>query len=439
MKMVDLTQNPRIAVYLDMVTQLARTRDLGTLLEVYKNAIEQTDGHRPYAHLGTAKLPPGHYRVLRAVDGARMERVARSDLDIDQAAAEVHTTGLLSELVRTPAPKLIIGLDCPDDPVLGDYFVGMRSLMLAPMFFRGNPGDWLVVCHPEPEAFTELDLERSMIGANMLASYINNLMLNRELVEAQAYIEQEVRQIEEIQRSLLPSELPAIPGVSLCAHYETFDRAGGDYYSFLPLNLRGEPVKPDTPWAIIIADASGHGPSAAVVTAMLHSLLHSYDKGATRPRDFIEHINANLQSERLRHSFVTAFFGVYHPHERLLRYVRAGHDPPLLMQPGNPAQMRRLDQVNGFPLGVASKVGSDEAVVALEPGQSLVFYTDGITDSFSPMGERFTVEGIEKALHHCDGSPGCVVAYVRAALLQHEAGRRAQDDQTIVAMRVEGE
>ena len=439
MKVVDLDQNPRIAVYLDMVTKLARTRDLGALLEVYKNAIEQTDGHRPYAHLGTAKLPHGHYRVLRAVGNDRAERVERTDLDIDQAAAAVHTTGILSDLVRTPVPKLIYNLDYPNDPVMGDFFAGLRSMMLVPMFFRGNPGDWLVVLHPEPEGFTETDIERSMVGANMLASYINNLMLNRRLVEAQSYIEQEVRQIEEIQRSLLPSELPAIPGVSLCTHYETFDRAGGDYYSFVPLKPRKEPIQPDTPWGIIIADASGHGPSAAVVTAMLHSLLHSYDKGATRPRDFIEHINRNLQTERLRHSFVTAFFGVYHPQDRCLRYVRAGHDPPILMRPGNPAQMRRLDKVNGFPLGVTDKVDSDEAVLELQPGQSLVFYTDGVTDAFNPAGERFKVEGIEQALVHCDGSPDCVVAYIRSALLQHEAGRRAHDDQTIVAMRVEAE
>lgn len=437
MKQIELESNPRIAVYLDMVKKLANTRELDTLLDVYISALSQTDGHRPYLHLGTAGLPPGHYRILRGIDHDRQERFVRTDLAADQFAAPVHATGLLSDLVRTPQPKLIHELHWPEDPVLGDYFARTGSLMLVPMFFRGDPGDWLVVSEATPHGLTEVDVERSMVGGNMLASYIDNLQLTTELMEAKSYIDQEVRQIEEIQRSLLPRELPDIPGVSLDTHYETFDRAGGDYYNFLPLKPRGAPIQPDTPWGIIIADASGHGPSAAVVTAMLHSLLHSYEKGATRPREVIEHINTNLQSERLRHSFVTAFFGVYHPQERLLRYVRAGHEPPLLMRPGDPAQMRRLDKVNGFPLGVTDRVGSDEAVVELEVGQSLVFYTDGITDAFSPTGERFKVEGIEKALLHCDGSPDCVVAYVRAALMQHEAGRRSHDDQTIVAMRVE--
>ena len=435
MNEADLSCQPGLHSLLDTLAALARARRPGEAAASLSRVLAPEGGGRGWVHLATRGLSEGKYRILRAVDAAGRDRVPPSETELLLAQAPVHETGLLRKLVATPAPKLVHALDHPADPVLGGFFGEFRSLAALPLYVRGAPGEWAVALDPRPDGLAAADLEPMAARANLCVARMRALAQARELQAAQAYIDREVRSIAEIQRSLLPREMPRIPGVSIAASYETFDRAGGDYYSFLPLAPGGDLEDPETPWGIIVADASGHGPSAAVVVAMLHSLLHSHDREITSPVAFIEHINRNLQTERIRHAFVTAFFGILTPASRTLRYVRAGHEPPILMRPGPPAEMRRLDAVNGFPLGVCAEVGSGEAAVQLMPGQSLVLYTDGITDAFSPAGERFQVEGIERALVHCDGSPGCVVAYVRNALDEHEAGRRAHDDQTIVALR----
>lgn len=435
MNETDLSENQDIQALLETLEDLVRARRPGEAAARLAACLAAPDSGRAWLHLATRGLAAGKYRVLRAVDAQGCDRVESCQAERLLEQAPVHDTGLLRSLVATPEPKTVHALDHPADPVLGAFFAGFGSLAAAPLFVRGAPGEWAVVLDRRPDGFAAGELAGMLVHANLSIARMRTLEQARELRAAQAYIEREVRSIAEIQRSLLPREMPRIPGVSVAASYETFDRAGGDYYSFLPLAPGRDPEDPETPWGIIVADASGHGPSAAVVVAMLHSLLHSYGREATSPAAFIEHINRNLQTERIRHAFVTAFFGILQPASRTLRYVRAGHEPPILMRPGPPAEMRRLDAVNGFPLGVCAEVGSAEAVVQLEPGQSLVLYTDGITDSFSPAGERFKVEGIERALVRCDGSPGCVVAYVRDALDEHEAGRRAHDDQTIVALR----
>ncbi len=469
MQIIDFTENERFRGLLDMVAGMGCAAEEAKLLDVFQHTLEVVDGRRAYVHVSTAGLAPGAYRLLRVVDEAGADRAPRGDLAIDEASGPVHAQGLLSELVQGDAPKLVHGLDVAEDPVLGAYPAAFGSLMAVPAFSRtgstpwladrssadeawaagrapaggaSRPGetgatDWIVVFDTAAAGCVEHDVERMLLIANMVANNMRRAHLMHELSSAQGYIEREMQQISDIQRSLLPQQMPPIHGMSLAASYETFDRAGGDYYSFLPLEPKRDPADPGMPWGIIIADASGHGPSAAVVVAMLHSLLHSTERRGMGAADFIEHINANLQTERIRHAFVTAFFGILEPGSGRLTYVRAGHEPPILMTPGDPVVMRRLDAANGYPLGVLSQVGSQEAVVTLEKGECLVLYTDGITDAFSPGGERFKVEGIEHALEHCDGRPECVVAFVRDALMRHQQSRRPHDDQTIVALRLD--
>ena len=99
--------------------------------------------------------------------------------------------------------------------------------------------------------------------------------------------------------------------------------------------------------------------------------------------------------------------------------------------------MRRLDDVGGIPLGIDPGMTYEFSEVVLERGQTLVLYTDGITDAMNPQREMFGVEGIEAALDRCSGEPACVMNSITTALREHEAGGRPADDQTIVAIKVE--
>src|SRR5205814_10421494 len=113
---------------------------------------------------------------------------------------------------------------------------------------------------------------------------------------ANAHILREIDHIAAIQRSMLPEPLPQIPGVVLDASYDTFDRAGGDYYDVVPLRRMGRGVQRDPygPSCVLIADASGHGPSAAVVVAMMHAMMRTYPKEPRGPAELLHYFNQHL-------------------------------------------------------------------------------------------------------------------------------------------------
>src|SRR5207249_9646395 len=104
--------------------------------------------------------------------------------------------------------------------------------------------------------------------SNLFGRATHNLVLAEQVQSAFEAVDQEMKTIANLQRSLLPSPLPTIPRMGLAAHYQTSQRAGGDYYDFFPL--------PDGKWGILIADVSGHGTPAAVLMAVTHSIAHTY-------------------------------------------------------------------------------------------------------------------------------------------------------------------
>src|SRR5262249_57017617 len=115
---------------------------------------------------------------------------------------------------------------------------------------------------------------------------------------------------------------PQVEGLELSAFYATCERAGGDYYDVLPLAA--------DQWGLFVADVSGHGTPAAVVMAMLHTLLHAYPGQAQGPAEVFAHLNRHLLAVAPDGMFATAFYGIYSAPRRLLRYSLAGHPPPRL-------------------------------------------------------------------------------------------------------------
>jgi sigma-B regulation protein RsbU (phosphoserine phosphatase) len=259
-----------------------------------------------------------------------------------------------------------------------------------------------------------------------------------QLQEATKVIQGEVEHIAAIQRALLPQKLPAITGLEIATSYETFDKAGGDLYDFIPMGEQPTtgPGDPSGPWGILIADASGHGPAAAVVTAIVNALLRSYPHKPKGPAEVLGHLNRHLSAKSIESSFVTAFFGIYDPISRKIIYALAGHDPPL--RKSADGKIERLPDVDGLPLGVMDDTEFAEQTMQLDPGDILFLFTDGITEASSPTDALFGLKGIQASLAPPAGSARDVIQQILAGLHAHEAGTRPHDDQTMVALRVKG-
>jgi sigma-B regulation protein RsbU (phosphoserine phosphatase) len=345
--------------------------------------------------------------------------------------------GLLGEIAYANAPVMIDDLPArlaADDPAYF-YLQGFQSLVALPQYDGGEGLNVTVMLSP-----ARREMERQIIPmmhwqAGLFGRGTTNLVLRNQLAAALAALDRELQIVGEIQRSLLPGELPSIPGFELAADYVTSARAGGDYYDFF--ELAG-----DDGWGLFIADVSGHGTPAAVLMAITHALAHAQPGRHTPPATLLKYLNEQLVRSYTRGAgtFVTAFYAVLDPARRTLTYARAGHNPPRLVRR---EKVISLSQNAELPLGIAEDEHYGQATVMLERGDLVLLYTDGITEAAAPTkaGEERQLFGLERLDGvlldcACRSAAGCIER-VRSEVAGFCQGAAAGDDQTLIAIRCE--
>ena len=183
----------------------------------------------------------------------------------------LYDRGLLGELIYGDEPRIIDdlqGMIALDDPARA-HFAGMRSLQAIPNYDDGVAQNMVVMLDRNPGAFGPQTLPERVWMSNLFGRATQNLVLRDQVQTMYEAVDRELKVVGDIQRSLLPTELPHIPTLELAAYYQTSTRAGGDYYDFFEM--------PDGRWGILIADVSGHGTPAAVMMAVTHSIAHMHD------------------------------------------------------------------------------------------------------------------------------------------------------------------
>ena len=215
---------------------------------------------------------------------------------------------------------------------------------------------------------------------------------------AHQQIDRDARRVGELQRALLPASLPRIAGLEIAASYEPLGRAGGDLYDLFPLDERqddrGDVCTTPSRWCIFIGDVEGHGLAAALVMAIVQAVLHAHPAGIATPASLLMYANRQLCSQRIG-GLVTAFLGIYEPASRRLTYARAGHPPPLLRRAAD-GSIGALDAVGSYPLGIDESETFQEAAVQLERGDTLLLYTDGITEAQGTAEDLFGVDRLTR-------------------------------------------
>jgi serine phosphatase RsbU (regulator of sigma subunit) len=373
------------------------------------------------------------YKPVMAVDGVEaLEQIGKESPDLvllDIIMPRMDGYEVLSKLKSDEATR--------DIPVI--MISGIDEMESVVRCIQQGAEDYL----PRPINTTLLkaragaSLEKKRLRDEEKRKTVELALALEQLKEATERIRAEVEHIAAIQRALLPLKLPIIAGLEIAASYETFDQAGGDLYDFISISAPSgsSTGNPSGPWGILVADASGHGPAAAVLTAMVNTLLRSYPGTPKGPAEVLSHLNRHLSAKSLESSFVTAFFGIFDPMTLQMVYALAGHDPPLrkAIQSGS---IERFADVDGLPLGVMDDTDFAEQTVQLQPGDMLCLYTDGITEATSPLDKPFGLAGIQTCFSASQTSASDVIEQILAGLRAHEAGTRPHDDQTMVALRV---
>ena len=319
----------------------------------------------------------------------------------------------------------------------GAWFLGRAvAITMAPL----SAAAWIISNRlagqslPAPRIlYTNLAVELGIYLIMALAVARARIGLDQErflaarLDQANRMLDRETHAVGDLQRQLLPQAPPEMDGYVWQTHYATSTRAGGDYYDFFPIQGGGV--------GILLADASGHGAPAAVLMAMTRVLLHREIDSLGTPGRALDRLNDQLAGSLPQGWFVTAFYAVLDPPTGRLEYALAGHDAPLLV-PSTAEAPRRLQNHGGFPLGLFPKSRYDSGLTRLEPGDTLVLYTDGVTDAMSPDEEPFGEERLREALV---GAPHLRLEIVRERLLErvlrHTAGAPLSDDLTLLLLR----
>lgn len=255
----------------------------------------------------------------------------------------------------------------------------------------------------------------------------NQRALATQLEVAYAALDRELQAVAAVQRSLLPSKVPEVPGYRIAVHYATSTRSGGDYYDFFPL--------PDGRLGVFIADASGHGSPAAVVMAIVRALVHTTAEGMDSPQSLLRSLNARMFRNGLPEQFVTACYSILDPSSGRIEYSIAGHNPPLLIRGGD----RRVEEFQnscGIPLGISESACFSRGCARLGRGDTILFYTDGLTERMDPDGDLY---GIERLAGLLAGQRAETAETMRDRLLvdlaRHARGAPAGDDLTLVLLQ----
>ena len=250
-----------------------------------------------------------------------------------------------------------------------------------------------------------------------------NRSLQDELREAREQLANYRETLVSIQRAMLPPQLPNVPGLEMAVHFADADGVGGDFYDVRPV-AAGH-------WAIVVADVVGHGLGAAAILAVVHALGNGVDRQRVlaEPGAALGLVNGPLATRYLADTgkFVTAFVGLYDADAQVLTYASAGHPPPRLIR-GN--TVRRLEDVSGLPLGLDQTSAYEQSSLELRPGDRLVLFTDGITESRNAAHSLFGEERLDAVLEASANSAAALLDRVTSSVRAFRKGRPADDDET---------
>lgn len=262
----------------------------------------------------------------------------------------------------------------------------IRSMMCAPLIgIDGNAiGVLQIDAASTMKQFTTSDLEILASVANQATIAVRNAQLIESAME-EASLRRELTVAHKVQQGLLPASKPVLPGYTFFDYYAPARQLGGDYFDYIPL--------PDGRLAITLADVSGKGISASLLMAKLSAEVRYMLAMHTDTTEAMFDLNNTFCDDRWDDRFVTLITGILNPQTHEITLVNAGHLPPILCHAeGGTTVLTHLER--GLPIGVLSDTVYQKTSVQLQPGETLFFFTDGVTDAVNEMGDMFGNERI---------------------------------------------
>jgi serine phosphatase RsbU (regulator of sigma subunit) len=372
-------------------------------------------------------LQPQHGAIFLKDGDNLIRATSRSQVaDTDEFP---ESSSLASEVIDRGLAAVVYDTSTDDRFAAAESLLdaGVRTLVAAPLLTpEGAIGMIVLSSTLTTRLFGEHDMELlAVVVASATGLRLRNLSLAEEAAERRRF-EQEVKLARRIQVALLPAEDPEVAGLEIHGGNIPSRGVSGDYYQVVD--------RPDThEVAVVIADVSGKGIGASLLTGYVDALVNAYLGENLEPLEIFNRVSPQMNAKTPVESFATAFLGILSTDTGALRYASAGHDPTILVRAGGEAE---LLMPTGMPLGLIPEATYTAAEARLEPGDSLVMYTDGITEAANPEQEEFGRERLIKVCreHHAE-SPKELASSIEAVVDAFVEGVPYHDDRTLVIVR----
>lgn len=318
-----------------------------------------------------------------------------------------------------------------DERFLGDITdqnFKTRNLICVPLCNReGEPvGVLQAINRKNGDTFEEKDVAIFKALANQAAISIEKARLQEEALQKQLY-EQQLETARSIQKGFWPDQIPEKPGYDIAGNSSPAWQVGGDYYDFIP-------TKDADRWGFVIADVTGKGIAAALLMATIRAAIRTQIENRHPVKETIELVNQTLFKDTPIDKFVTLFYGELDFENDTFTYVNAGHNPPLVFD----TKEGVVDELSegGTLIGIQESSVYNSRSIDLKKGQSIVLYTDGITEAQNEAEEQFGEDRLKIWLkNHQELSAKEVITKLQEKIADFRSGDQQEDDTTMIVIR----
>jgi sigma-B regulation protein RsbU (phosphoserine phosphatase) len=364
-------------------------------------------------------------------DGAEPQlacKAMKTRTPTQESHSEVKLSRAITEQVLKQGISVLTS-DAQHDPrfqaqhsiVLG----GIRSVMAVPLAVEGRASGMIYVDSPfGTSRFTEQDLQLLTLIAGVAAIRIENVRL-LEVQQEKKRLAEELAVASEIQLRLHPATPPPLSGYDLMGMSFPCYEVGGDYYDFIE--------KRDGRFVIALGDVSGKGTGAALLMSSLHAAVRAQSTTRLSASEVVSEINCYIYDNTPANRYVTLFYSELDPRTHQLTYINAGHNAPILVRASG--EVTRLD-IGGFPVGITPDGEYREGWTQIEPGDVLVIYSDGVTESLDEREEEFgEARLIEVVQKHRGRTAASLRDRIDEALTRFVGKAKSVDDLTLVIVK----
>lgn len=325
--------------------------------------------------------------------------------------------------------KSVLTADAQHDPRYASQtmaLLGVRSVLAVPLSVdERNIFGIIYADSPTYETtFTEEHLNILTTLASVASIRVENARLLEERFERER-MERELELATEIQQRFQPSEAPRMEGYEFQGISFSCYEIGGDYYDFI--------TRHDGKMLIALGDVSGKGTAAALLMSSLHAAIHGQVAAKSSLDEVVRSVNQYLADNTPANRFVTLFVAELDPSSGHLKYINAGHNPPLIGR--STGTIEQLSS-GGFPLGILPTADFEVGETQLQPGESLVIYSDGVSEANNLKEEEFGMERLSDVIkRNLTASAAGLRDKVESALSAFTQTAPANDDITLVIVK----